>query len=129
MGTVFDAGLGLGEHKGTEQQIGGVGQAAVLRALQKSAIGRLAGGDVGGCRIGQGFQRLQFVEAGGFVEADQHLTALEIALQLLEPELVVLGQLLAGAFIVARERLEGGGRDAGLQRLEIGQAEQGVAAL
>ena len=77
----------------------------------------------------QGFERLQGLQAGARRKGQQLLAALHVFGQLLEGGGVGFGQGFAHLFVVATQGLEGVFGYAALQRLQVGQAQQGVAHL
>ena len=107
-------------------------QAAGFGLFQKRAIGGFFGGDLPGGVFGQCFERLQLSQAT--VLAAGHIQLAEgssfpLFLQVFQRGGVVLGELLADVFVVARERFEGIFGNAALQRVQVRQAQQRITAL
>ena len=106
-----------------------MGEAAVFGLPQKGVAGGLLGGDFGGRVLRQRFEPGDGGETVGIGQAQQMLAVEQVSLQLLEPGGVGLCKGFADGFVVAGKRLERLFGDAVLQRLEVGETEQGIAHL
>ena len=92
-------------------------------------VGALLRGHVFGGVGAQGFERLQGLQAGIGGKGQQLLAALHVFGQLFEGGSVGFGQGFAHLLVVAAQGFEGVFGDAAFQRLQVAQAQQGVAHL